>query len=61
MNRFIVKNLIPISCETVRSNDVKHNNKNVGKIIEFVETYDGIDAVIEITDKSMLKKLKKEK
>jgi len=54
-----IKNLIPISCDTEGANtSISKNNKNVGKIIKFIKTKDGIDAIAEITDIITMKEIK---
>jgi hypothetical protein len=56
-----IKNLIPYSCDFSCSNKkISKNNKTVGKIIKFIKTKDGIDAIGEITDIITIKEIKGE-
>lgn len=54
--KILIKNLIPLSVEI----NNKDNKKGVGKIIKFIRTNTGIDAIAEITNKKLINKLKNE-
>jgi hypothetical protein len=58
--KIIIKNLIPQSITTFNkdSKRIRYAGKDVGKIIEFIETDTGIDAIAEITNKKLIIKLR---
>jgi hypothetical protein len=58
--KIVIKNLIPQSIVTFNKDckKVRYDSKVVGKIIEFIETNTGIDAVAEITNKKLINKLR---
>ena len=57
--KIIIKNLIPYSCDFKCSNKkIKRGDKTIGKIIKFIKTKDGIDAIAEINDKITIKEIK---
>jgi hypothetical protein len=60
--KIIIKDLIPISVEAFNKNNkkVRYAGKDVGKIIEFIITDNGIDAIAEITNKKLISKLRNE-